>query len=407
MKITDIKSAVIGEQIVLRVCTDKGIDGFSEMEKKDYIIPLIPFFADVIKDCDPTNVASVVRRMRRLGGFKPWGKIMSAIEMAVWDIAGKEAGLPVYKLLGGKVRDKVRIYNGGVVNPNPPHPIADTPEKVGENILALSEMPEGLTIVKMGIGFHGHFHEKNFDLTDYTYNAYPDPNDKLTPFKIGGLLTEKGLDLYVDYISKVKSVIKDRVGLALDCGPGMTAIDALRLAKAVEPLNVLWLEDTIAGDFTPYTLAHIYRDITMQTTTPIHTGEQLYLRENCRELIETRAINVIGPDPADVGGIAELKWIAEYADLHGIMMAPHGGGDGIFGMAALTHVCSTMPDNYIAYEFPPGRPSWYYDIVEGLPDQFLRDGHVQVWDKPGLGVEFNINKASKYLDPEDRNFFLK
>ncbi|RAP78728.1 mandelate racemase/muconate lactonizing enzyme family protein [Paenibacillus montanisoli] len=405
MKIIDVKSAIIGTNIVVRVVTDKGIDGYGAVEYgKDYVQPLIPFFAEVIKGCDPTNVASVVRRMRRLGGFKPWGKIMSAIEMAVWDIAGKDAGLPVYKLLGGKVRDKVRVYNTNYVNPNRPHLIADTPEKVGENILALNELPEGFTIAKMGVGFHGHFHE-NISLTDYTYNAYPDPNDR-SPYKIGGLLTEKGLHSCIDRIARVKDVIKDRVGLAVDCGPGMTSIDALRLAKAVEPLNLLWLEDTIAGDFTPYTLAHIYRDITMNTTTPIHTGEQLYLRENCRELIETHAINVIGPDPADVGGIAELKWIAEYADLHGIMMAPHGVADGLFGIAALTHVCSTMPDNYIAFEFGSCMPEWWYDIVDGLPDQLIRGGHITVWDKPGLGVEFNINKASKYLREEDKTFFL-
>jgi L-alanine-DL-glutamate epimerase-like enolase superfamily enzyme len=185
----------------------------------------------------------------------------------------------------------------------------------------------------------------------------------------------------------------------------MTAVDALKLAKALEPFNIMWLEDTIAGDYSPFTLAHVYRDITINTTTPIHTGEQIYLRQNFRELIETQAVNVIGPDPADVGGIAELKWIAEYADLHGILMAPHGTIDGIFGMAALTHVCSTMPQNYIAYEYPAGRPEWWYDIVEGLPDPLLRDGHVTVWDKPGLGVVFNVNKASKYLREEDKDFF--
>jgi L-alanine-DL-glutamate epimerase-like enolase superfamily enzyme len=86
-------------------------------------------------------------------------------------------------------------------------------------------------------------------------------------------------------------------------------------------------------------------------------------------------------------------------------MAPHGTFDGIFGMAALTQVCATMPQNYIAYEYPAGNPEWWYDIVDGLPDNFLRDGHVQVWDRPGIGVEFNIPKAEKYLRPEDKDFF--
>jgi len=410
MKITAVKSAIIGRNIVIRVVTDKGIDGYGQVEEgKDYVRPLIPYFAEMILGCDPTNVESVVRRMRRSGGFKPWGKIMSTIEMALWDIAGKDAGIPVYKLLGGKVRDKVRVYNGSFQNPNPPHKNADTPEKQGENILALNELPEGFTIVKGGGLYHGRPHSNYFThsgIHDFSYNVYlSDPEDN-TPYPMGGLLTERALNHYVDYVARIKSVVKDKVGLAFDVGPGLTAVDTLRLAKALEPFNLLWLEDTIAGDYTPYTLAHIYRDITANTTTPIHTGEQMYLRQNFRELIEMHAVNVVGPDPADVGGIAELKWIAEYANMHGILMAPHGTIDGVFGMAALTHVCAAMPDNYIAYEYPAGRPEWWYDIVDGLPDPLLRDGHVKVWDKPGLGVEFNINKASKYLSAEDKDFFM-
>lgn len=88
------------------------------------------------------------------------------------------------------------------------------------------------------------------------------------------------------------------------------------------------------------------------------------------------------------------------------MMAPHGTFDGIFGMAALTHVCSTIPQNYIAYEYPFGDPEWWYDIVEGLLEIFLLNGLVKVWDAPGIGVTFNINKASEYLSEADKDFFM-
>ena len=89
------------------------------------------------------------------------------------------------------------------------------------------------------------------------------------------------------------------------------------------------------------------------------------------ELIEKQAVNIVGPDPCDVGGIAELKWVAEYADLHGILMAPHGTGDGLIGLAALVQVAATLPTNYIAFEYPTGQPDWWYDIVEGLPDPIV------------------------------------
>jgi len=403
MKITDVKSAYIGENIVIRVVTDKGIDGYSQIERPfEFLRPLIPFFKNMIAGRDPTNVEDVLRSMRRAGAFKPWGKIFSSIEMALWDIAGKEAGLPVYKLLGGKVRDKVRVYNGSFIDPDPPHKIADTPEKRAENILHLNELPEGFTIVKTAIGWH----TSDFYSEKDAYCTYESDINTGSLTRKGSLLTEAALNFTVDYIARMKKIVGDRVGLAFDTGPGYMPTDIIKIAKAVEPYNVMWLEDSIAGDYTPHTMAKVYRDITTSTSTPIHTGEQIFLRHNFMELIETRAVDIIGPDPADVGGIAELKWIAEYADLHGILMAPHGVNDGVFGMAALTHVCSTMPPNYIAYEFPAPIPEFWMDIVEGVPENYLRDGHVKVWDKPGIGVVFNENRAAKYLSAEDKDFFL-
>ena len=403
MKITDVKSAVIGSNVVLRVVTDKGIDGFSQIENPaGYVRSLVPHYKEMILGCDPTNVESVLRRMRNVSAFKPWGKVFSSIEMALWDIAGKEAGLPVYKLLGGKVRDRVRVYNGSFRDPNPPHEVADTPEKRGENILHLNELPEGFTIVKTAAFWHTLQFYKDSD----AYNTYGSDKPGFRSTQNGSLLTPAALAASIDYITRIKEVVGDRVGLAFDIGPGFMPTDVIRLAKAIEPLNVLWLEDSVAGDYTPYTMAQVYRDISSSTSTPIHTGEQIFLRQNFMELIENRAVDVIGPDPADVGGIAELKWIAEYAYLHGILMAPHGTFDGIFGMAALTQVCSTMPQNYIAYEFPGVNPGFWFDITEGVPEGFLKDGHVKVWDAPGIGVTFNVNKATEYLSAEDKDFFM-
>ncbi len=106
-----------------------------------------------------------------------------------------------------------------------------------------------------------------------------------------------------------------------------------------------------------------------------------------------------------MGGIAELKWIAEYADLHGILMAPHGIADGALGIAALVQVSAALPDNYIAFELPAIRPDWWLDILEGFPDPLVQDGFIKVWDRPGLGVDFNIGKAQAHLADEDKGFF--
>jgi L-alanine-DL-glutamate epimerase-like enolase superfamily enzyme len=219
------------------------------------------------------------------------------------------------------------------------------------------------------------------------------------------LLTEKGFKHIIACVEAMKEVLGDEIGLALDCGPGLMVPDALRLARALEPYNLMWMEDMITGDYTPYVLAELYREVTANTTTPIHTGEQIYLRQNFKDLFEKQAINIVGPDPADVGGIAELKWVAEYADLHGILMAPHGTGDGLIGLAALVQVSATMPQNYIAFEYPVARDSWWYDIVEGLPDPIVKDSYIDVWDRPGLGVDFNVKAAKEHLSAGDEDFF--
>ena len=106
-----------------------------------------------------------------------------------------------------------------------------------------------------------------------------------------------------------------------------------------------------------------------------------------------------------MGGIAELKWVAEYADLHGVLIAPHGTGDGLLGLAALVQVCATLPENFIAFEYPTGNPVWWYDIVRGLERPIVKDGFIEVWDRPGMGVDLDPEKARPYLSPEDKDFF--
>lgn len=395
MKITDLKCTTIGQNPIVRITTDEGMSGLGAVESyKPYLLPHIRFYKEFIIGEDPTNVERVMLKIRRMGSFKPWGSAVSAIEMALWDIAGKAAGLPVYKLLGGKVRDKVRVYNGAIRFPMKGH----SPQDYAENMAKMKEAKEGFTIIKQGIGFHSQ-------MVSQVANFFYGEIETVGRHPNRGLLTEQGLKHVIACVEAMKEVLGDEVGLALDCGPGWMVPDAVRLAKALEPLNVMWLEDLITGDYTPYVLADLYRDVTQSTSTPIHTGEQIYLRHNFVDLIEKRAVNIIGPDPCDIGGLAELKWVAEYADLHGILMAPHGTGDGLIGLAALVQLSATLPQNYIAFEYPIGKPEWWYDIVEGLPDPIVKDGFIEVWDRPGLGVDINPKAARKYLPDGDEDFF--
>jgi len=422
MKITDLKCAVIGQNPVIRINTDEGIYGYGQAENtKPYLKPHVLFYKNYLIGEDPTNVERVMMKIRRMGSFKPWGSAVSAIEMALWDIAGKDAGIPVYKLLGGKTRDKVRVYNGGVrfaMN-------GQSPEDYAEDMRKMKAATEGFTIIKSPIGFHSAMPYK---IPNFSYdeprgvvpqaNPYfrPEKNTKNknpasnqlwadAPHANRGLLTEKSMKHIIACAQAMKSILGDEIGLALDCGPGWMVPDAIRVARALEPLNIMWMEDLITGDYTPYTLADVYREVTQATSTPIHTGEQIYLRQNFKELIEKHAVRIIGPDPEDIGGLAELKWVTEYADLHGIMMAPHGVFDGLIGLAALVQVCSTLPQNFIAFEYPIAKPAWWYEIIEGLPNPIVKDGLIEVWDAPGLGVDCKVDQARQYLAPEDQDFF--
>src|SRR5271154_7329820 len=151
IKITDLRCAIIGSNPTVRIVTDQGISGYGQAESyKPYLKPMVLFYKDYLLGEDPTDVQRVLLKIRRLGAFKPWGAAVSAIEIALWDIAGQVAGVPVYKLLGGKIRDRVRIYNGGV---RPPM-TGQTPQDYAENTAKMKESKEGFTLIKQAVGFH-------------------------------------------------------------------------------------------------------------------------------------------------------------------------------------------------------------------------------------------------------------
>jgi L-alanine-DL-glutamate epimerase-like enolase superfamily enzyme len=390
MKITDIKCAVIASSPVVRITTDEGITGWSQIETpKPYLQPIVLQLKSWLVGQDPVNVERVMRRIRARGGFKPWGAAVSAIEMALWDIAGKAAGLPVYRLLGGKVRDQVRTYRTLYHEPGIKHRVEDY---VRWAEIARS-LPERFTMFKLPTSFHSSMVR---EVPGFFYGAVQ--ADAPNPYPHRGALTEEGFRHLVDCVTAAKETLGRSYGLAVDAGPGYLARDALRFAKAVEPLHLLWIEDMITGDYVPFVDADVYREVTAHTSTPIHTGEQIYLRQNYKPLIESHAVNVIGPDPCDVGGIAELKWIAEYADLHGI-------ANGIFGLAALIQVCATLPDNFIAFEYPARFEPFWYEITEGFDGVPVRNGMIDVPDRPGIGVDLIPRAARAYLSEGDADFF--
>ncbi|WDR04504.1 mandelate racemase/muconate lactonizing enzyme family protein [Devosia rhodophyticola] len=398
MKITDLKCAVIGRHPVIRITTDEGIYGLGEVEyTKPYIKPWVLHFREALIGEDPTDVERVMLKIRQRGSFKPYGAAVSVIEHALWDIAGKAANVPAYKLLGGKVRDKVRVYNGSIRQKRS----GDRPEDYAADVKWMMEQPQNFFMVKQGIGFHSNMKRTVPDF-HYGVTQPPDYHGAMDQ----GVISEHGFNHMLDCVEAMKEVLGDKVSLALDCGPGWMLPDAIRFAKAVEKHQLMWLEDMLTGDYVPWVNSQAYRELTHSTSTPIHTGEQIYLRNNFKELIETQSVRVVGPDPADVGGIAELKWIAEFAQMHSILMAPHGTANGLLGLGALINVCATLPANFIAFEYPSASDEWWSDLVEGLPDgPIVTDSMVDLLPRPGLGLDLNVEATKRYLREEDADFF--
>lgn len=395
MRIVDLRCAVIGGHPLVRVVNEQGLSGYGQAEFwKPYLKPNILGLRDLLLGLDPTDIERAMLRIRPRGGFKPWGAAVSAVEMALWDLAGKAAGLPAYKLMGGKIRDRVRVYNGGIRRRMAGYSPADHADDMRWTL----DRPERFSIIKQPIAFHSPMKR---EIPGFHYGEI-DPAGRHGSLERAPL-TERGFRHIVACVEAMKAATGDGVGLALDCGPGFMLADAIRLARALEPFNLLWLEDMLAGDYTPYAGADLYAELTRATITPTHTGEQIYLRQNFKELFERKAVRVIGPDPADVGGLAELKWVAEYADLHGIMIAPHGTANGRIGLAALVQVCATLPENFIAFELPAPGPDWWGDIVSGVPE--VKDGMIAVGDAPGLGIAIHAEAARPHLAAEDAGFF--
>src|SRR4051794_39006038 len=230
MKITDLRCAVIGRHPIVRIVTDEGLYGLGEVEfTKTYLKPWVLHFREALVGENPTDVERVMLKIRQRGSFKPYGAAVSAIEHALWDIAGKAAGVPVYKLLGGKVRDAVRVYNGGVRFPM----AGVSPDDYAESMAKMKASPEGFTIIKQGIGFHSQMAAR------VPHFFYGELQSGGASHANRGLLTERGLKHVIACVEAMKVVLGDEIGLALDCGPGWMVPDAIRLAKALEPHNVM------------------------------------------------------------------------------------------------------------------------------------------------------------------------
>jgi len=374
MKITDLKATVIegfgGDWILIRVFTDEGIMGLGETfptwaNQGRVIKEAIHWMRTLLVGEDPTNVDQLYTKMyqRQIyrGGSTAGAMTMaiSGIEIALWDIAAKALDAPLYKLLGGKHRNKIRVYcdyhgdDGG-----DPQLFAERAEEV---------VAQGFTALKMDV-----------DLTRWrSAQEYHQP------------MSSAELRNLTSLVKAVRETVGEDVDIAVDCHSGFDLPSAIRLAQALDPFNLLWLEEPVP----PKNIAALAA-VTASSQTPICVGENLYTRFEFRDLLEQQAANIIMPDVQKTGGILESKRIADLASTYYIPMAPHCVTSPIGTMASV-HLCASLT-NFLILEYHMIDVPWWQDMVI-TTEPIVQNGFINVPEKPGLGVELNEKEIAKYL----------
>jgi len=408
LRITDMRVAeIVGapfRSALLKIYTNQGIVGLGEVRDGASATYALMLKSRLLGE-NPCDVDRLFRRLKQFGGHGRQGGGVSAVELALWDLAGKAYGVPVYQMLGGKFRDKVRIY-------------CDTDASVPSGTETGKRLKErvalGFTFLKMDLGLMqiadipGAVVAPAGTLEGYRArearsqartmeerrerNAAYDVQNVRHPFT-GLHFTDKGLDLLEQYIAEVREVIGMEIPLAIDHVGHISLQNGIRLARRIEKYVPAWLEDVIPWQYTEQ-----YAELQQSTTVPICTGEDIYLKEAFMPLLGGGGVSVIHPDLLTSGGILETKKIGDAAQDHGVAMAIHMAESPIAAMAA-AHV-AIATENFMALEYHSVDVDWWDDIAIGLPKPLVRDGFITVPDKPGLGIDdLNDELLLQHLQP--------
>jgi gluconate/galactonate dehydratase len=415
MRIKKIQTAVIESNYdwtIIKIQTDNGLVGWGEAFVAPGLTGVLREFNAFLIGEDARDVDRLCRLMRTaLGAAGTSGMgyhAISGVETALWDLVGKDSGLPVYQFLGGKYRDRIRIY-------------ADC--HAGKGLASLSPVllprtpawaMKGRKAAKTELAtkYHGgqKAEAKSLRARDYVRRAMEMKRRGFTALKFdvdvptefsmddyNRALTRREIDLMVSLVAALRKALGKTVDLAIDCHWNYGVNDAIRLARACEPYDLLWLEDPLPPENTDALCR-----VTAATTTPIATGENHYQRHHFRELFEREAVDIIAPDFQKVGGLLEGRRIADMADVHYLTVAPHNIS-GPIGTMASVHLSAAIP-NFLALEWHAASVPFFDDLVKGRRGPMIERGYIKVPEKPGLGVELDERVAYKYRKPGEAFF---
>ncbi|WP_016701379.1 mandelate racemase/muconate lactonizing enzyme family protein [Actinoalloteichus spitiensis] len=362
MKISNIRTAVLGTPwrnlTYVVVETDEGLTGVGEARMLNHTDALLGYLAEAapnhVVGSDPFDIESLVHRMYNLDYGRAGEIVMSGIacvEMACWDIVGKALGQPVYRLLGGAVRDRIKAYANGWY----------TVERSPEEFHAAAR-----TVVERG------------------YRAL-----KFDPFGPGTMELDHAETMRsVSLVEAVRDAVGPDVELLVEMHGRFTAATASRLARLLEPYDPAWLEEPVPPDDVESLAKFAAR-----ANAPVATGERLHTRHEFRQLFALQAADIVQPDISHFGGILETKKLAATAETHHVLIAPHNVGGAVLTAANL-HLAACTTNFKIQEHFNDFADSFVKDVAPGNPE--VVDGYFALPTGPGLGVELDLDAVAEH-----------
>ena len=384
LKITDLRVAVVVKAPmtcpIIRIDTNQGLVGWGEVRDGASETYALILKSRLLGE-NPCNVDKSFRKIKQFGAPARQAGGVCGVEMALMDLAGKAWGVPCWQMLGGRFRDRVRLY-------------ADTtetedPNEQGQRLKA--RMDRGLTFLKQDFGID--LLKDKPGMLSMPSGEVPWGGDSLPHPFTAVQITDKGIAFLSDWIGTIRSVIGMDIPLASDHYGHITVNSCIKLARTMEKWNLAWMEDMV-----PWQYGTLLKQIRDAVDIPLLTGEDIYLKEDFARLIDMGAIDMIHPDLASAGGLIETKKIGDYAHEHGVPMAMHFAGTPVSFMANV-HTAAAS-ENFIALEHHSLDVPWWETLVttgDGKP--LVDHGFAPVPDTPGLGVELNEEVVKAHLRP--------
>ncbi|MGD8894612.1 MAG: mandelate racemase/muconate lactonizing enzyme family protein [Acidobacteriota bacterium] len=394
LKITDLRVVGVRRRWLIRIDTNQGLYGYGEVRDGGSPTSALMLKSRVVGE-NPLNVDKIFRKIKQFGYHARQSGGPVAIEEACWDIAGKAWGVPCWQMLGGQFRDKIRVYAD---TPSDPDPV-----KMGDKLKR--RMERGFTFLKMDISINllrdvegGLTWPKGQGVDPWGQYSRSEFSHVEHPFT-GIRITEKGLKVMADYTATVRDIVGWEIPIATDHYGHFGIEDGIKLARALDPFNLAWLEDMVPWFYTDQ-----YVRLKNSCTTPILTGEDIWLKEGFMDLFEKKAIAICHPDLATSGGLLETKKIGDLAQEHGIAMALHMAGHPVTLFSSVH--CAAATENFLVMEHHNVDDAWYDDLVSGVPKPIMdNEGFIPVPSGPGLGIELNEDAVKGMLEDPEKEYF--